>query len=319
MEFYRPHLNFTRRGMPKSDAAQLKSAIATATRAVEYARRVANADETKLEMFINHLYTLSELRVEEGEFMRAESLLREACFRIDEAVAHHRNKPDPLIPANVASSMGFLYDRWGKADKAREWYKKSLGLAQTGGFLDSDLGASVSNNLGMIEKKDANFHEAEIHYRNAFRIFQQIKGHDSPDAAAVLNNLGVLLYTAKRHEEALQAHLSAMEIRQKQLIHGNGEDDLRQTWQNLAAVYKMLGKHEEAAGFLRKVGASQSPSETTAVSWMVSNFRDVDPALTKAVSTNSVLNGTHAASVNGKSTHSPNQRGKFKVEVFDID
>jgi tetratricopeptide (TPR) repeat protein len=292
--------------MSKSDAAQLKSSIATSTRAVEYARRVANSDESKLEMLINHLHTLS--------------LLREANFRVEEAQAHHRQKPNPLLAANVASSLGFLYDRWGKAPKAREWYGRSLYLAEVGGFMDSDLGASVSNNLGMIEKKSGKETDSEHHYRNAHRIFQLLKGPDSTESAAVLNNLGVLLYTGKRLPEALAAHTQALQIRQKHFDHisGAGEADLRQTWQNLAAVYKAQGDHEKAASLLRQAGRLEAPSETSSANWVVSVFRESDPS-------NPALAATHKPPTNmaqpAFATAGVNESGRqgFKVETFDID
>ncbi len=307
--------------MSKSDSTQLKTAIATATRAVEYARRVANSDETKLEMFINHLHTLSELRVQEGEFMRAESLLREASFRIEEGHLHHRIKPNPLLSANVASSMGFLYDRWGKIDKAREFYEKSLHLAEVGGFLESELGASVSNNLGMIEKKANNLPAAELHYRNALRFFQRVTDKDGSEAAAVLNNLGVLLYSMKRQEEALEAHTQALAMRQKlaeAAPDSPASDDLRQTWQNLAAVHKARGDHESAAKLLRQAGMIQSPLETSSSNWVVNHFREQDGKLPGPLSTTAAAQQQQRRDAAATAGKNPGNAG-FEVEVFDTE
>jgi tetratricopeptide (TPR) repeat protein len=260
--------------MPSPSQDHLKAAIAAATRAAENARRVMNSDETKLQSLIESLQELSELRVEEGEFMRAESLLREAMFSIQDAQKTHRQKPKPVLAANVATNLGFLYDRWGKLSKAREWYGKSLQLATEGGFLDSDLGASVSNNLGMIEKKSGNIETAEEHYRTALRVFELLKGEQSPEVSAVLNNLGVLLYTAKRWPEAQEMHERALALRQKSHdpATGAGMGDLRQSWQNLAAVLKARGELEKAATLLRQAGLQEEAPEVTP-SWIVKDFR----------------------------------------------
>lgn len=256
--------------MPRQDEP-LRAQIASATRAVEYARRAANLDETKLETLVDHLHTLAELRVLEGDFSRAESLLREAMFRIKDANENRKLKPRPILAANVASSLGYLYDRWGKADKAREWYASSLEMAEAGGFLRSDLGASVSNNLGMLDKKDGRPAEAEAHYRRSLELFEEFKGKGSPECAAVANNLGVLLYTCSRQDEALALHEQALAVRQ--LLHnpvtGEGFRDLCQTWQNLAAVYKAKGNVDKAAALLRQAGLTDGPSEATTPNWVI--------------------------------------------------
>lgn len=249
----------------------LRTQIAATTRAVEYARRVANVDESKLELLVDHLHTLSELRVNEGDFSRGESLLREAMFRIEDANSNHRLRPRPILAANVASSLGYLYDRWNKTDQARKWYSKSLEMAETGNFFASDLGASVSNNLGMLDKKSGALASAEHHYRRSLEIFCVLKGSSSVEAAAVLNNLGVLLYTQGNHGEALQAHEQALAIRQK-LHHpqtGEGFADLCQTWRNLAAVYKAQGLPEKAANLLRQVGLADEPVEAITPNWVI--------------------------------------------------
>jgi tetratricopeptide (TPR) repeat protein len=287
-----------------------KSAIAAATRAVEYARRLVNSDDTKLEMLVEHLYTLSELRVEEGEFMRAESLLREAMFRIEDPQIN-RHKPRPNLAANVASSLGFLYDRWGKSSKAREWYGRSLSIAESAGFLDSDLGASVSNNLGMVEKSLENWDSAETHYRNAARIFELLRGAESSELAAVYNNLGALLHARERFDESLEAHEKALQIRQKlhDPISGKGMEDLRQSWQNMAAAYKGKGELEKAATLLRQAGVQAQSAEAPTPNWIVQDLRGSTSGL--------AADGGSRQHVERIPSDQPLARQGFKVEIFE--
>jgi tetratricopeptide (TPR) repeat protein len=249
----------------------LRNQIASTTRAVEYARRVANVDESKLELLVDHLHTLAELRVVDQDYSRAESLLREAMFRIEDANANHRLNPRPILAANVASSLGYLYDRWNKTDQARKWYERSLSMAEAGNFFHSDLGASVSNNLGMLDKKSGALATAEHHYRRSLAIFESLKGPQSAEVGAVLNNLGVLLYTKGTYAEAITAHEKALVIRQA-LHHpttGEGFTDLCQTWRNLAAVYKTQGNVERAANLLRQAGLTDEPAEATTPNWVI--------------------------------------------------
>ena len=249
----------------------LRSQIAATTRAVEYARRSANIDSTKLELLVEHLHSLAELRVRTGDFSRAESLLREAMFRIEDANSVHRIAPRPILAANIASSLGYLYDRWNKTENARSWYQKSLDMAETGHFFESDLGASVSNNLGMLDKRHGALASAEFNYRRALDIFKKIKGSDSLECAAVTNNLGVLLYTQGDYPGAIQCHEAAMAIRQAHHNPATGEGlkDLCQSWRNLAAVYKTQGEAEKAATLLRQAGVSEEPSESATTNWVV--------------------------------------------------
>lgn len=286
-------------------AEDLRSQIGSATRAVEYARRVANQDESKLELLVDHMHTLAELRVHDGDFPRAESLLREAMFRIEDANANHRQRPRPILAANVASSLGYLYDRWNRGEQARKWYGKSLEMAEAGNFFHSDLGASVSNNLGMLDKKSGELESAERHYLKSLRIFRSLKGAESSEAAAVLNNLGVLHYTKGNQADALKAHLEAMNIRQT--LHnaatGEGSQDLIQTWRNLAAVYKAQGNAEKAAILLRQAGVTdEQTTEATTPNWVIKT-----PTQQPFVETKRNGNETHANSKPSASV--------FRVEV----
>ncbi len=251
--------------------SSLRNQIASVTRAVEYARRVANLDEGKLELLVDHLHTLAELRVQSQDFPRAESLLREAMFRIEDANANHRLKPRPILAANVASSLGYLYDRWEKEDQARKWYEKSLAMATVGGFFQSDLGASVSNNLGMLDKKSGALPAAEQHYQRSVEAFRTLKGNESTEVAAVLNNLGVLQYSQEKFTEALATHQQALAIRQTLFnpATNEGYQDLCQTWRNLAAVHKTLGNTEQASLLLRQAGLADEPTEATTPTWVI--------------------------------------------------
>lgn len=233
----------------------VRARLAAALRAVEYARAAANADENKIENLVQHIHALSELRLEEGDYSRAEGLLREALFRVED-LRHPRH----LLLANVASSLGFFYDRTGKFDQAVRFYGKALASAQRGGFDFSELVASVENNLGMIHKKAGRFLEAQACYDRALAMFEQLKGATSVEAGCVLNNLGVLYYARHQHDQAQLLHERALRVREALNTATDGATDpallrdVRQSLQNLAAVYRTAGRAEKAEELLKRMG-----------------------------------------------------------------
>jgi len=95
----------------------LERQIAAASHSVEEARRHAYHDAAKVGALVEQISVLADLRQKEGDFRKAESLYREALFRAQEL---RRQEPDLLT--GVYSLLAHLYDRWGRLDKAAEFY-----------------------------------------------------------------------------------------------------------------------------------------------------------------------------------------------------
>ena len=228
----------------------LEKQIGSAARSVEEARRLAYRDHTRLGDLVEHINVLAELRQQEGDFRKAESLYREALFRIQDT-----KSPDAELTVGVYSLLAYLYDRWGKHQEAAEFYQKALDLGESLGVHDSDKVATVKNNLAMIYKSMRDFDKAAAYYEEALEEFQRLHGENSPKVASVYNNLGVLYYQNMEVERALDMHLKAQRIREALEGADLEPGDLSQTYINLGAVYKALGDFQNAHDCVEKARA----------------------------------------------------------------
>jgi tetratricopeptide (TPR) repeat protein len=219
----------------------LEKQIASAARSVEDARRNAHRDVSRLGELVDHISVLADLRQQEGDFRKAESLYREALFRIQDT-----KKPDPELTVGVYSLLAYLYDRWGKHNEAAEFYQKALKLGDDLGVQDPDKIATVKNNLAMIHKNMRQNEKAVQCYEDALDGFRKAHGEQSSKVASVYNNLGVLHYQNMEVERALEMHLKALSIRENLRGPDAAPGDLSQTYINLAAVYKALGDFQMA-------------------------------------------------------------------------
>ena len=158
----------------------LEKQIAAAARAVEEARRVAHRDVARLGDLVENINVLAELRLQEGDFRKAESLYREALFRIQDT-----RQPDAGLTVGVYSLLAYLYDRWGKHKEAAEFYQKALKLGRERGIHDADKVATVKNNLAMLHKGMREFDKAQAYYEEALADFRGAHGGNSPKVASV--------------------------------------------------------------------------------------------------------------------------------------
>lgn len=230
--------------------SSLERQIASAARSVEEARRIAYRDPSRLGDLVEHINVLAELRQQEGDFRKAESLYREALYRIQDTKA-----PDKELTVGVYSLLAYLYDRWGKHAEAADFYKKALDLGEQLGVNDSDKVATVKNNLAMIYKNMRDLDRASKYYGEALEEFRRAHGDASPKVASVYNNLGVLYYQNMEVEKALDMHLRALRIREHADAKELEPGDLSQSYINLGAVYKALGEFQKAHECVEKARA----------------------------------------------------------------
>jgi tetratricopeptide (TPR) repeat protein len=224
---------------------------------VEEARRIAYRDASRLGDLVENINVLAELRQQEGDFRKAESLYREALYRIQDT-----KNPDGELTVGVYSLLAYLYDRWGKHAEAAEFYQKALDLGAQLGINDADKVATVKNNLAMIHKNMRDLDKASQYYNEALAEFRRAHGENSAKVASVYNNLGVLHYQQMEVEKALDMHLKALRIRESIEARELEPGDLSQSYINLGAVYKALGEFQKAHESVEKARAlSASQSE----------------------------------------------------------
>ena len=243
----------------------LEKQIAATSRAVDDARRIAHRDSSRLGELVEHMNALAELRQQEGNFAKAESLYREALARI-----HEVKTPDPQLVVGVYSLLAYLYDRWGKLKEAADFYRKALALGQQHGIHASDEVATVKNNLAMIHKGMKEHDLAAQYYEEALEEFRQIHGEQCAEVASVCNNLGVLHYQNMDLDRAHDMHLRALRIRESLNDQGGPQaaGDLAQTLINLGAVHKALGDFQQAQECIEKARAISSGQRHTPVPLM---------------------------------------------------
>jgi len=239
---------------------QLAEEIRAATRAVEDSRRRAYRDPSRLGNLVEDINRLAHMRIQAGDLRRAESLYREAMFRIKDTKV-----PDRDLQIGIISLLAHFYDRTGQPKKALTHYQEALVAAQDYGLGDSEKVGTFHNNVAMLYKKIGEPENAERHYVAALKIFERHHGVESTKVASVLNNLGVLYYSKLDTERSLGMHERALGIR-KTLANGAGVSfDLGQSYNNLGAVYKAMGDFENAERCVEKAarcGVTPSPSST---------------------------------------------------------
>jgi tetratricopeptide (TPR) repeat protein len=238
----------------------LEKQIAAATRSVEDSRRVVHRDPSRLHELVGHIHVLAELRQQEGDLRKAESLYRDALFRIQDA----RLREARLI-FGVYAALAHLYDRWNKPVDAAAFYRKALDLSQLGGHLDARKVATLKNNLAVLHKRAQEYESAQRCYEEALAECRAAEGEDSLAVAAVCNNLGLLFYQNLDVERALEMHLASLRIREHAAPSAEFDwADLWQTCMNLANVYKALGDFQNAQKFVDKARGLNLASPTSA-------------------------------------------------------
>lgn len=232
----------------------LQSQIADAARHVEEARRAAYHNPQQLKHLVEQISVLADLRQQEGNYDKAESLYREAMFRVRDLQI-----PNPQLLSGINSLLAYLYDRWGKQDLAIQFYQEALAISKTMGESDPGETGTLKNNLAMIFKTQGRFGDAETHYLEALDCIQKADGDGSARVASVYNNLGVLYYSEMDAERALSMHEKALQIRRKLPPEEVEPGDVSQSYINLAAVYKAIGNFREAEENLDQASQLRTP------------------------------------------------------------
>ena len=209
---------------------------------------------------VEQINVLAELRQQEGDFRKAESLYREALFRIQDT-----KTPDGDLMVGVHSLLAYLNDRQGKPTEAASHYQKALQLSEEMGVKKSEKVATVKNNLAILLKGMRNYQLAATYYLEALSEFFAVEGPNSPHAAGVYNNLGVLYYQNMEVEKSLDVHLRAQKIRDAVGVADLEPGEVGLMYFNLSAAYKAMGDFQHAHETMEKAQSLQAANSGVAM------------------------------------------------------
>ena len=216
---------------------ELESQINTVIRSVEEARRQAHRDLAKRSQLIAKLHELAKLRIQQGEFSRAESLYREAL-----ECTKDRRKIDPGEVFNIHRLLGEFYDAWGKPAEAMDYYAKALEYGEDAQLQQSIGMAELKARLGSICRASGNTEHAVEYYEQAVEAFLSSVGENDIRLASIYDELGTISYQKMELDQALKKHSKALSIYQQT----HGKRDYSATYYHLNLVYRALGDFKRA-------------------------------------------------------------------------
>ncbi len=145
--------------------------------------------------------------------------------------------------AFIANNVGIVYNRLGNADKALEYYNKSLNLKSR--LNDSLAVANALNNIGLIYSNKREFEKARKYYEKSLEIKKKFK--DKFVIAETEYNIFELLILENKYKEALdfynvmESNFTILDARTQLLLLNS-----------LASIYIKLNKLNKADSVLRE-------------------------------------------------------------------
>jgi CHAT domain-containing protein/tetratricopeptide (TPR) repeat protein len=136
------------------------------------------------------------------------------------------------------SNIGMVYKSWGKYDKALEYYLQAL---EIGKRLGDEAGVAIRlSNIGMVYKSWGKYDKALEYYLQALEIGKRLG--DEAGVATYLNNIGLVYDSWGKYDKALEYYLQALEIDKRLGAEAEVAIDLN----NIGNVYDSWGKYDKA-------------------------------------------------------------------------
>ena len=155
--------------------------------------------------------------------------------------------------ATTLSSYGFYYDLKGDAEKALDFYNKSLSISDKLG--DKKAIAYSTVDIGYIYQIQGNVSKALKYFFKALKILEELK--DKKGIAAALNNIGLLFYSQEDFPKALEFQTKSLKYKEEL------EDDIgiATSLSNIGLIYshqndttQSLIYHHKSLKILEKLG-----------------------------------------------------------------
>jgi tetratricopeptide (TPR) repeat protein len=220
------------------------AAAKVCARAVAALRRERSSREIDIALH-RALHTFGRVRLAQGLYSEAESLLKESLD-----LARRRLGPNHLKVVWALNELATCYKHMARYREAGELYQRALSIAESAPGPNHPEVATIYRNLGDLEHAAGNPERGEPFARRALRMHVRTLGPEHPAVAADQASLAALLDQQRKYDEAMCLYGRALSIFER--VHGPEHPDVAVILNNLAAIYAMKGRGEEAERFYRR-------------------------------------------------------------------
>lgn len=194
--------------------------------------------------FLTGLFESASPHQSKGEQITAVDLLREGREQIDAL------EDQPKLQAELMRVMASSMTALGEFELAIEMLERVLEMKQAQQPQDRISISQTTHNLASANRQSGRLLEAEDYERQTLAIAVEELGADNSNTAYLMSRLGVILFDARRVEEALALEQEALEIL---MANGDGETasaiDVRG---NTANALAFVGRYAEAEQLVRE-------------------------------------------------------------------
>lgn len=171
------------------------------------------------------------------------------AFLTAKAYIEEQGLTNEIIYLRALSNLGLVYLTQGKLQEAEEYITLSLTKSE------SDLGKKSAayvanlNNYAKLHQFIGKYNESEKEFDEAIRYGSDFFGANSMQVAILKNNKAMLFQAIGRYDEAttlMQEAIASAESAPKKFMQGKKSFDSRKFQMNLAFMYQMSGKYDEA-------------------------------------------------------------------------
>lgn len=197
--------------------------------------------------------------VSQDKYEEAEPLARRALD-----IAENRLGPEHPLVALELNALAYLYKQQGKYKNAEPLLRRSLALIeqQAAGewkhwwVIHPARRAAPLVNLAEVYSKQGRHDEAEPLLQRALDIFESASGPSASEVVYVVNQLASLNMARGKYPEAKSQYERILEIMEKAKWGEWGQGHkVAETLENLAALYKKIGRDAEAEKALERARA----------------------------------------------------------------
>lgn len=205
---------------------------------------LAAGQASEVAAFLTGLFESASPHESKGEQITAVDLLQQGRKRIEAL------QDQPRLQAELMRIMAGSMTALGELDASIEMLKRVLELKEAEVPQDVISISQTTHNLAEALRQNNDLRQAEYYERRTLAIAVQELGPSDSNTAYIMARLGVILFDARRTEEALAVERRALEIL---IANGDGESssslDVRG---NIGNTLARLGRYREAESLFRE-------------------------------------------------------------------